>query len=150
LWLVATMTLVSMWIVRAQQPAAPRAGAAAPDPSTQLQVNRVTRKAGERSRWHSHPKGQVFWVDEGRGRLQERGGRVVELRKHDEPVYTPPDVEHWHGAAPDEGVTYIAIACCADNYVKWLEEDVSDQVYKGKFIRRQEATAADLQAKRNK
>jgi quercetin dioxygenase-like cupin family protein len=151
---MAAISVVGVCIVQAaQQPTTPRrtsTGTASPRDASQLRVNRVHRDAGGRSFWHSHPQGQVFYIEEGRGLLQERGGRIVELRKGDEPVYTPPNVEHWHGAAPDEGGTYVAIACCADDYVKWLDEEVTDQVYKGKAIRRQQATAADLQAKGNR
>ena len=149
---IGVMSAVSLWPVGAQQqPAAPAAGLTKLTDASQLRVNVVRRPAGDKGGgWHTHPQGQVFWADEGRALLQERGGRVIELRKHDEPIYTPPNVEHWHGSAPDEGVTYVAIACCSDNYVTWLKEETPDQVYRGKTIRRQEATAADLQAKRNK
>jgi quercetin dioxygenase-like cupin family protein len=145
---IGVMSAVSNWGVDAQQ--SPAAPTALTDVS-QLQVNVVRRPAGDKGGgWHTHPQGQVFWAHEGRALIQERGGRLIELRKHDEPVYTPPNVEHWHGAAPDEGVTYVAIACCKDNYVTWLKEETSDQVYRGKAMPRLEATASDLQAKRKR
>jgi quercetin dioxygenase-like cupin family protein len=153
-WLILAIPLVSVWIVDAvQQATTPRrtsTGTSSSRDASQLRVNRVHRDAGGRSFWHSHPQGQVFYIEEGRGLLQERGGRIVQLKKGDEPVFTPPDVEHWHGAAPDEGGTYVAIACCADDYVKWLDEEVTDAIYNGKSIPRQQATAADLRAKGNK
>jgi quercetin dioxygenase-like cupin family protein len=135
----------------AQQPArrtSTGTSSARPDPK-ELQLNRVQRDAGGRSFWHSHPNGQVFYAEEGRCVLQERGGRVVQVNKGDEPVFTPPGVEHWHGAAPDRACVYVAVACCSDNYVKWLDEEVTEQVYKAKAIARQQATASDLKARGN-
>jgi quercetin dioxygenase-like cupin family protein len=39
-------------------------------------------------------------------------------------------VEHWHGAAPDSGFTYIAVTPTQKGKTVWLEP-VSEQVYKG-------------------
>jgi quercetin dioxygenase-like cupin family protein len=154
LWTFTAILLVGALAVVAGQPTPARrtstgTSSARPDPA-QLQVNRVQRDAGGRSFWHTHQQGQVFYSEEGRCVLQERGGRVVEVKKGDEPVFTPSNVEHWHGAAPDEACVYVAVGCCTDNYVKWLDEEVVDQVYKAKAIRRQEANATDLKARGNK
>lgn len=151
LWLGAVATLVAAWTVQAQQPqrgAAPArrtsTGTATPLDASVLRVNRVQRDPGSRSFWHSHPRGQIWYIEDGRGLIQERGGRIVELRPGDEPVWTPPNIEHWHGAAPNEKGTYVAIACCGDDYVNWLDEEVSDPVYKGRTVPRKQATANDL------
>jgi hypothetical protein len=53
-------------------------------------------------------------------------------------------VDHWHGSTPTESCTYVALACCGDNYVKWLTEEVTDQQFSGKAISRKQATASDL------
>lgn len=45
---------------------------------------------------------------EGIGRIQARGGAVVEIRSGDT-VHTPPGEWHWHGAAPDRFMTHLAI-----------------------------------------
>lgn len=155
LWLSAVITILSVWIVNAQQPqrgAAPaRRTSTGPSEARDvsvLRLNRVHRFAGSRSFWHSHPTGQIWYIDEGRGYIQERGGRIVELKVGDEPVWTPPNIEHWHGASSDEGGTQVALACCGDNYVNWLDEEVSDAVYKGPRVPRKDATAKDLHSMR--
>ncbi len=61
-----------------------------------------------RTAWHSHPRGQTFYVLEGRGLVQARGGPLLEVRAGDV-VHTPPGEEHWHGAAPDHFMAHIAM-----------------------------------------
>jgi quercetin dioxygenase-like cupin family protein len=70
---------------------------------------------------------------EGHVRVQNRGGPIVELVPGDEPVYTPPNVAHWHGAAPTEAGTYLATTPGGEADVTWMEE-VSEQDYAGKFV----------------
>ena len=60
------------------------------------------------TRWHSHAVGQTVHVTEGVGRIQARGGEVLEIRAGDT-IYTPPGEWHWHGAAPDRFMTHLAI-----------------------------------------
>jgi hypothetical protein len=48
--------------------------------------------------------GQTVHVTEGVGRIQARGGDVVEIHPGDT-VYTPAGEWHWHGAAPDRFMT---------------------------------------------
>src|SRR5947209_4460502 len=87
-------TLSGVWIVNAQQAARPRTstGTSSPLDASVLRVVRLHRDIGSRSYWHSHPNGQIWYIEAGRGRIQERGGRIVELVPGDEPVYTPPNV----------------------------------------------------------
>jgi quercetin dioxygenase-like cupin family protein len=47
-------------------------------------------------------------VTAGTGRVQQRGGPVEDIRAGDV-AWTPPGVEHWHGAAPTAAMTHIAI-----------------------------------------
>lgn len=68
----------------------------------------VTFEPGARSAWHSHPRGQTLIVTAGTGRIQRRGGPVEEIRAGDV-VWTPPGVEHWHGAAPTTAMSHTAI-----------------------------------------
>ena len=63
---------------------------------------------GARNAWHAHAVGQTVHVTEGVGRIQARGGEVLEIRAGDT-VYTPPGEWHWHGAAPDRFMTHLAI-----------------------------------------
>jgi quercetin dioxygenase-like cupin family protein len=68
----------------------------------------VEFEAGARNNWHKHSGGQILLVTEGKGFYQERG-KAARLLQEGDVVQIPPDVEHWHGAAPDSGFTHIAI-----------------------------------------
>ena len=63
---------------------------------------------GARNAWHAHAVGQTVHVTEGVGRIQARGGKLLEIRAGDT-VHTPPGEWHWHGAAPDHFMTLLAI-----------------------------------------
>ncbi len=65
-------------------------------------------EAGDRTYWHSHAGGFILFVQEGRARVQSRGGPLRELGPG-EIDYAPPGVEHWHGAAPDEGLLQLGV-----------------------------------------
>lgn len=68
-----------------------------------LSIRRFRFPAGSRLGWHTHLDGpQLLMMEDGKGRVQERGGPVIELLPN-EPFVTLAGVEHWHGAAPDEG-----------------------------------------------
>ncbi len=75
---------------------------------SRLRVNVVRFAPGARNAWHSHVNGQTLHVTEGLGLIQSRGGDVLEIRPGDT-VYTPPGEWHWHGAAPDQFMTHLAI-----------------------------------------
>lgn len=85
----------------------------------------VTFEAGARTAWHTHPAGQTLVVTAGVGRVQQAGGPVQEIKKGDT-VRIPPNVKHWHGAAPNSSVAHIAITEQLDGkVVDWMEK-VSD------------------------
>ncbi len=69
----------------------------------------VTFEPCARTDWHSHPMGQTLIVTAGRGYVQETGGPLLELRQGDI-AWTPADVVHWHGAAPDTAMAHIALS----------------------------------------
>ncbi len=71
-------------------------------------VSIVRFSPGARTAWHSHPRGQTLYVAEGRGRVQSRGGEIVEVRPG-EMVYTPPSEWHWHGATPTDFMTHLSM-----------------------------------------
>jgi quercetin dioxygenase-like cupin family protein len=75
---------------------------------SRIRVNVVRFAPGARNAWHSHAMGQTLHVTEGRGLIQSRGGKVIEIRPGDT-IRTPPDEWHWHGAAPDHFMTHIAM-----------------------------------------
>ena len=64
---------------------------------------------GARTKWHSHEGGQIILVEEGVGRVQVKGGPVIELHAG-ETTYTPPGVWHWHGASLEKGGTQFNVA----------------------------------------
>ncbi len=61
-----------------------------------------------RTAWHTHALGQTLYINQGVGRVQERGGEVVEVRPGDV-IFTPAGVWHWHGAGPDHMMEHIAM-----------------------------------------
>jgi quercetin dioxygenase-like cupin family protein len=79
-----------------------------PAGQSRVSVGAVHFTPGARSAWHSHAGGQTLYVTEGRGLVQARGERVVEIRSGDVHV-TPDGEEHWHGAAGDHFMTHISI-----------------------------------------
>ena len=85
----------------------------------------VTFEPGARTAWHRHPLGQRLIVTSGLGLTQVEGGPVEDLRPGDV-VWCPPNVRHWHGAAPTTAMTHIAIQEALNGQmVEWLEH-VSD------------------------
>jgi quercetin dioxygenase-like cupin family protein len=73
-----------------------------------MRVNMVRFAPCARTAWHSHAVGQTLHVTEGRGRIQSRGGEVIEIGPGDT-IYTPPNEWHWHGAAPDHFMSHLAM-----------------------------------------
>lgn len=88
----------------------------------------VTFEPGARTAWHTHPLGQVLIVTHGIGRVQRQGGPVETIRAGDV-VRFDPDEKHWHGAAPDQAMTHIAIHEAVNgSAVTWMEQ-VTDADY---------------------
>ena len=64
----------------------------------------------------------------GRGYYQEWGKEAQELHAGDV-VNIPPEVKHWHGAAPDSWFSHLAVEVPGENGSnEWLEP-VSDEQY---------------------
>ena len=83
---------------------------------------------GARTAWHTHPAGQTLIVTEGVGWTQIEGGSKCEFRAGDI-LWCPAEHRHWHGAAPDEGMTHIAIQESVNGSpVAWMEK-VTDEQY---------------------
>ena len=88
----------------------------------------VTFYPGARTNWHKHSGGQILLVTSGNGRYQEKGKEIQILKKGDV-VKIPPEVEHWHGAAPDSMFAHISIEPnLPDNETTWLNP-VTDSEY---------------------
>jgi quercetin dioxygenase-like cupin family protein len=126
--------------VRAQQqtPAAPApagrgnfasnfTGSVSVGQTTEMRMSRIRFEAGARTNWHVHTTGQLLLVEEGKGRLLEEGGAIVEIEAG-KPVYTRPNLRHWHGAAPDMHAVQFSVY---SGDLKWMEA-VSDKSYLGK------------------
>ena len=106
---------------------AERVGHSVNVPSQGLVVGRRRFEPGTRTHWHSHEKGFILFVDEGRARVQTRGQLMKELRKG-ELEYTGPGVSHWHGAAAGEAFTQLSVLLGGE--IRW-EEAVTEAQYSG-------------------
>lgn len=100
-----------------------------PAKETGVSTVEVTFKPGARTAWHTHPRGQMLIITEGRGLVRQWGEEPQEMREGDA-VWIPAGVKHWHGAAPDSGVTHIALAPLdgEGRSSTWMEK-VSEEQY---------------------
>ena len=76
--------------------------------ASRVRVNVVRFAPRARNAWHAHAVGQTLHVTEGIGRIQARGGDVLQIRAGDT-IHTRPGEWHWHGAAPDRFMTHLTI-----------------------------------------
>ncbi|MGN0639911.1 MAG: cupin domain-containing protein [Oscillospiraceae bacterium] len=92
-------------------------------------IANVTFEPSCRNNWHIHHKGgQILLCTAGRGYYQEYGKPARELNPGDV-VEIPPEVKHWHGAAPDSFFAHLAVEIPAEGgCTEWLEP-VSDEEY---------------------
>lgn len=77
-------------------------------PPSRVRLVSVHFCPGARTAWHTHPVGQVLHVTEGVGLVQRRGGPVEVVRAGDT-VHFAPGEDHWHGAAPGNFMTHLAM-----------------------------------------
>ncbi len=122
LWLVGDVMVPNMV---AQQTSNFTGGAPARLEVEGVNTSRLRFAAGSRSNWHSHAQGQLLMVQEGRARTQERGKPAREVLPG-QPWWTAANIEHWHGAAPDQDYVQLTISL---GEVKWLEP-VGDKEYR--------------------
>ena len=87
--------------------------------------------AGARSYWHVHDGSLLLLIEHGRGRVQIKDQPIREFGPG-EPVLLPANVPHWHGAAPTEGLTWVALS--VGRKVTWMQA-VSDDEYLGRVAR---------------
>lgn len=92
-------------------------------------IGNVTFEKGARTNWHKHTGGQILLVTAGEGRYQERG-KELRILKPGDVVKIPPNVEHWHGAAPDSTFAHISIETNLPNNTSIWLEPVKDRDYK--------------------
>lgn len=96
---------------------------------SRMRATRVTFTPGGRTNWHTHPVGQVLFCLIGVGRYQLDGDQVHEIRPGDT-VIIPPGAKHWHGSAPGQLFSHLALSENDDDGkgAEWLEP-VSDEDY---------------------
>ena len=129
LWLALLTVVSAQWIGYAQQAEAPRfTGTSTTMDGKDLSAARRHFEPGARSYWHSHDNGQLLLVEKGRMRTQKRGQAMKELGVGDSD-YTGPNVQHWHGAAPNQDLVQINVGFSGGT--KWLKA-VTDGEYGGK------------------
>ncbi|OGC03612.1 cupin [candidate division KSB1 bacterium RBG_16_48_16] len=100
----------------------------ATDTTLHAKFGNVTFEPKARTNWHSHLGGQILFITEGQGYYQAKGHPARLLGKGDV-VEIPPNVVHWHGAAPESEFAHIAISLNTDEGgAVWLGP-VTDEEY---------------------
>lgn len=98
----------------------------------QVVIGNVTFEPGCRNNWHIHHAktggGQILIVTAGTGYYQEWGKEPIQLHPGDV-VNIPPEVKHWHGAAPDSWFSHLAIEVPGEETSNEWCEKVSDEEY---------------------
>ncbi|MEU6246951.1 cupin domain-containing protein [Glycomyces sp. NPDC047010] len=90
-----------------------------------LRAGLVRFTPGARTHWHLHSLGQTLHIVAGIALVGTRDGTVIEAHPGDT-VWTPPNEEHWHGAADDQFMAHLAMWEGDD--VTW-NEAVTDDAY---------------------
>jgi 4-carboxymuconolactone decarboxylase len=102
-----------------------------PDSLFNTQMGAVTFEPGARTNWHYHPSGQILIIIEGTAYYQEKG-KPKQILSKGEVAKCPPNVQHWHGAAPQGSMTHIALTPDLQRGgVVWLQQ-VTDEEYESK------------------
>ena len=82
--------------------------------------------------WHIHHAksggGQILVCIAGRGYYQEEGKEAVEMKPGD-CINIPAEVKHWHGAAPTEWFSHLAVEEPGEETSNEWCEPVTDDVY---------------------
>lgn len=96
---------------------------------SRMRATLVSFTPGARTAWHAHPVGQTLYVTAGVGRICFAGQDPIVIQPGDT-VMIPPNMRHWHGAAPDRLFTHLAMSEHTDTGAgtDWFEH-VSDSDY---------------------
>ena len=96
-------------------------------------IGNVTFEPGCRNNWHIHHAksggGQILLCTAGRGYYQEWGQAPRELHPGDV-VVIPPEVKHWHGAAPDSWFAHLAVEVPGEEPSNQWREAVREEEYR--------------------
>lgn len=103
-----------------------------PDSLNQNAVGSVTFEPGARTKWHSHPSGQIILALDGVGYYQEKGQSKIMLRKGDV-IKCPPNIPHWHGASADTAFVQVAITGRENGATAWLEAVTDEEYHSSSF-----------------
>lgn len=103
-----------------------------PNEKKGVRILRSSFEAASRSYWHTHPGGQILYVESGRGKIGWRdtsGDLRTEIINEGDIVIVNSEDDHWHGATPDSDVVYLAIHSDSS----WSRgKPVSEEDYNGK------------------
>ena len=104
----------------------------APVSSSQVGIYNVTFEPGCRNNWHIHHAktggGQILVCVAGRGYYQE-AGKPAQLLVPGDVVNIPPEVKHWHGAAPGSWFSHLAVKVPGTETSNEWCEPVMDEAY---------------------
>lgn len=130
------LTTSARWVSYSQQatppaPATTFTGQSSRMETTGMAMGRRRFEAGARSYWHTHPEGQLIFVEQGRARVQRKGEPIKDLAKG-ESDFTGANIPHWHGAAPDQFAVQASISF--GGIGPWLDA-VTDAEYLGRPAR---------------
>ena len=104
----------------------------APVSSSQVGIYNVTFEPACRNNWHIHHAktggGQILVCVAGRGYYQE-AGKPAQLLVPGDVVNIPPEVKHWHGAAPDSWFSHLAVEVPGTETSNEWCEPVTDEAY---------------------
>jgi len=100
----------------------------ASDSTLYASYGNVSFKPKARTNWHSHPGGQLLFITQGVGYYQAKGEQARLLKAGDF-VEIPPNVVHWHGAAPESEFAHIAVSLNTNLGGAAWQKAVSDQEY---------------------
>ena len=76
---------------------------------SRMRATLVSFTPGARTAWHAHPVGQTLYVTAGVGRICFDEQDPIAIQPGDT-VMIPPNMRHWHGAAPDRLFTHLAMS----------------------------------------
>ena len=91
-----------------------------------LNILAVSFAPGARTDWHYHPDGQVLYVTNGAGLIQNVAGSAVEISTGDL-IHAPPGEVHWHGALPESPMTHLSHTTGGPTI--WEPRKVTDEEY---------------------
>ncbi|WP_229325347.1 cupin domain-containing protein [Flavobacterium ammonificans] len=91
-------------------------------------VGNVYFEPKARTKWHSHPAGQILIITDGIGYHQIEG-KSIEIIKKGDVIKCPPNVKHWHGASAETGMQQLYIIPNTEKGIVEWNEKVTEEEY---------------------